>query len=132
MPAPASAEETAAAMSSRLIWMGERLTLIASGSGAPTRASQSASVRIAFSSAQRPSWTISPDSSATGMNSDGEIGASPFMAASGPAPRSPRSRPVDSSISGWKASVSSSASIAQRSSVSMLNRRRAACAWVGS
>ena len=43
------------------------------GSAAPALRSQSASVRVAVSSAQRPSWTIRPDSSATGMNSPGAI-----------------------------------------------------------
>ena len=62
------------ATSSRAIWMAERLTLTESGSGSAGQSSQPRSVSTAVSSAQRPSATIRPDSSATGMNSVGEIG----------------------------------------------------------
>ena len=47
--------------------------LVSTGISWPSALSQAASVRVAASSAQRPSGTISPDSSATGMNSAGEI-----------------------------------------------------------
>ncbi len=93
-------------------WRPERFTH--TGNGAPRSASQRAAWRQASSSTHAPRGTISPLSSAAGMNSLGDT--TPRRAwCHRTRASTPTMRPVASSTSGWNSNARSPSSIARRS-----------------